>query len=83
MGRSSRPKWTINPKRNQTWDEVIDDVEEHFVESLEDWRKQVGLDKMTLMGHSLGGYFATCYALKYPKRVEKLVLISPGKNKRY
>ncbi|KAI9490194.1 Alpha/Beta hydrolase protein [Zychaea mexicana] len=78
MGRSSRPKWTINPKRNQTWDEVIDEVEEHFVESLEDWRKRIGLETMTLMGHSLGGYFATCYALKYPKRVEKLVLISPA-----
>ncbi|KAI9277245.1 Alpha/Beta hydrolase protein [Phascolomyces articulosus] len=78
MGRSSRPKWTINPKRNQTWDEVIDEVEDHFVESLEDWRKQVGLEKMVLMGHSLGGYFSTCYALKYPERVEKLVLISPA-----
>ncbi|KAI8139653.1 Alpha/Beta hydrolase protein [Fennellomyces sp. T-0311] len=78
MGRSSRPKWTINPKRSQSWDDVIDDVEEHFVESLEDWRKRVGLDKMTLMGHSLGGYFATCYALKYPQRVEKLILVSPA-----
>ena len=33
---------------------------------------------MTLFGHSLGGYFATCYALKYPERVEKLILVSPA-----
>lgn len=33
---------------------------------------------MTLFGHSLGGYFATCYALKYPQRVEKLILVSPA-----
>jgi cardiolipin-specific phospholipase len=53
-------------------------VENHFVESLEDWRTTVGLEKMTLFGHSLGGYFATCYALKYPHRVEKLILVSPA-----
>lgn len=48
------------------------------MESLEDWRAKVGLEKMTLFGHSLGGYFATCYALKYPERVEKLILVSPA-----
>lgn len=78
MGNSSRPKWTLNRKSNQTWDEIVEDVEEHFVESLEDWRTKVGLEKMTLFGHSLGGYFATCYALKYPERVEKLILVSPA-----
>lgn len=54
-------------------------VENHFIDSLEDWRKKIGLEKMTLAGHSLGGYFATCYSKKYPERVEKLYLISPGK----
>lgn len=29
------------------------------------------------MGHSLGGYLATRYALKYPEHVQKLVLLSP------
>ena len=78
MGNSSRPKWTLNRKSNQTWEEIVEDVEDHFVESLEDWRVRVGLEKMTLFGHSLGGYFATCYALKYPQRVEKLILVSPA-----
>jgi cardiolipin-specific phospholipase len=79
MGRSSRPKWTIAKKANETWDEIVKEVEDHFVQSLEDWRESIGLEKMTLLGHSLGGYFATCYALQYPQRVEKLVLVSPGK----
>ncbi|KAI8351492.1 Alpha/Beta hydrolase protein [Choanephora cucurbitarum] len=78
MGNSSRPKWTISKQSKQTWDDIVTEVEEHFVESLEDWREKVGLDKMTLFGHSLGGYFATCYALKYPQYVEKLILVSPA-----
>ncbi|KAI9468508.1 MAG: Alpha/Beta hydrolase protein [Benjaminiella poitrasii] len=78
MGNSSRPKWTIAKSSNQTWDDIVQVVEDHFVESLESWRSNVGIDKMTLMGHSLGGYFATCYALKYPDRVQKLILVSPA-----
>ena len=33
---------------------------------------------MTLIGHSLGAYFSTVYALRYPQRVHKLVLLSPA-----
>ncbi|CAO3617084.1 unnamed protein product [Cunninghamella blakesleeana] len=78
MGRSSRPKWTITKNSKQSWDDIVEEVEDHFVESLESWRKSVGLEKMTLFGHSLGGYFASCYSLKYPERVEKLILVSPA-----
>ena len=35
------------------------------------------VDKMTLVGHSMGGYMAVCYALKYPGRLNKLILASP------
>jgi pimeloyl-ACP methyl ester carboxylesterase len=37
----------------------------------------MGLDKMVLFGHSLGGYLSTCYALQNPDKVEKLLLVSP------
>ncbi|KAJ2701842.1 hypothetical protein FB645_004515 [Coemansia sp. IMI 203386] len=75
MGRSSRPTYTS--KRAETEDERVAGAESFFVESLEEWRKRMGLEKMTLCGHSFGGYMSTLYALKYPERVEKLVLISP------
>ncbi|WKT45587.1 hypothetical protein QSH57_010461 [Fusarium oxysporum f. sp. vasinfectum] len=31
----------------------------------------------TLLGHSLGGYLAVSYAIKYPGRLKKLILASP------
>ncbi|KAK0498549.1 Alpha/Beta hydrolase protein [Armillaria luteobubalina] len=40
--------------------------------------RKMGLDKMTLVGHSLGAYFSVVYALKYPTRVNKLILLSPA-----
>lgn len=33
--------------------------------------------KFYLMGHSLGAYLGGHYALKFPHRVEKLVMVSP------
>ena len=64
FGRSSRPEL------------VTDDgaTEEEFVHYIEEWRKVVGLEKMILLGHSLGGYLAMAYALKYPSRIKHLIL---------
>lgn len=58
FGRSSRPTFGRDAK----------DAEEQFVQSLEDWRKAEGLEHMILLGHDLGGYVSTAYALKYPHR---------------
>ena len=74
MGRSSRPPFRVRAKDRQ---ESIKEAEDWFVDSLEEWRKERKLDRFTLMGHSLGGYMAACYCLKYPGRVNKLFLVSP------
>ena len=36
--------------------------EQFFVEGIERWRRSVGLERVVLLGHSFGGYFAACYA---------------------
>ncbi|KAJ8377064.1 hypothetical protein SKAU_G00076440 [Synaphobranchus kaupii] len=52
-------------------------AEEHFLDSIEHWRRAVGLERMILLGHSLGGYLATSYAIQYPERVSHLILVDP------
>ncbi|KAL9115250.1 MAG: hypothetical protein Q9227_001044 [Pyrenula ochraceoflavens] len=74
MGRSSRPPFRIRAKERS---EQIKEAESWFVDALEEWRIQRKLDKFTLLGHSLGGYMAVCYALKYPGHLNKLILASP------
>ncbi|RMZ88896.1 hypothetical protein DV736_g3874, partial [Chaetothyriales sp. CBS 134916] len=74
MGRSSRPPFRIQAKGR---DQQIAEAEDWFVDSLEEWRASNKIDKMTLLGHSMGGYMAVCYALKYPGRLNKLILASP------
>jgi pimeloyl-ACP methyl ester carboxylesterase len=46
-----------------------------FVDVLEQWRRAVGLTRLTLIGHSLGGAVAAAYALAHPAQLERLVLI--------
>jgi cardiolipin-specific phospholipase len=38
----------------------------------------MGLERMTLIGHSLGAYLSVAYALRHPERVSKLILLSPA-----
>ncbi|KAI0316977.1 alpha/beta-hydrolase [Amylostereum chailletii] len=77
MGRSSRPPFRIKAKREDV-SARVSEAESFFIDSLEQWRAKQGLDKMTLVGHSLGGYLSVAYALRYPERVNKLVLLSPA-----
>lgn len=67
FGRSSRPPFSTDP--------IV--AETQFVESIEDWRKELGLKDMILMGHSFGGYLTASYALRYPQYVKALVLADP------
>ena len=55
----------------------VSSAESFFVESLESWRKQHNINKMTLAGHSMGGYLSVAYAERYPQFVDKLILLSP------
>ena len=37
----------------------------------------VQVKEFVLLGHSLGGYLATAYTIRYPQRVSHLVLVDP------
>ena len=67
FGRSSRPTFGDDPEI----------VEETFVNSIEDTRKELGLEKFILVGHSFGGYLAYAYAIKHPNQVKSLILADP------
>jgi cardiolipin-specific phospholipase len=56
----------------------VKEAESFFIEALEEWRVKMGHEKMNLVGHSLGGYLSVAYALKYPERVSRLILLSPA-----
>ncbi len=51
---------------------------EKHINDLELLRKELNLDKMTIVGHSMGAVLASAYASKYPKHIKKLVLLSPA-----
>ncbi|XP_022094567.1 protein ABHD4-like isoform X2 [Acanthaster planci] len=67
FGRSSRPVIPREPEQ----------AEEAFVESIEAWRSQVGIQEMILVGHSFGGYLTYSYSIRHPDRVKHLVLADP------
>ena len=58
FGRSSRPKFSSSSEG----------AEAEFVECVEEWRKAMNLKKFVLLGHSMGGYLAAAYAIKYPEK---------------
>lgn len=64
FGKSSRPKFSKDAK------EII----MQYVNSIEKWRESMRIEKMILLGHSFGGYLSTAYSIKFPGRIEHLVL---------
>ena len=64
---SSRPTFSSNAL----------EAESQYVESIEKWRKKMGLQKFILLGHSFGGFIAAAYALQHPDQVAHLILADP------
>ncbi len=50
---------------------------EQFAEDVEAFADALDLEEFTLVGHSLGGATALRYAIRYPHRLERLVLLNP------
>ncbi|QPG94917.1 hypothetical protein C2857_007301 [Epichloe festucae Fl1] len=74
MGNSSRPPFRIHARGTE---EKIEEAENWFIDALEEWRRARKIERFTLLGHSLGGYLAVSYAIKYPGHLKKLILASP------
>jgi pimeloyl-ACP methyl ester carboxylesterase len=49
-----------------------------YASGLRDLLIALGVDKATIVGHSLGGGVAMQFAYQFPERVERLVLVSSG-----
>lgn len=71
MGLSGKP--SINYSSLST-DQTI----RLFIDSIDAWATEVGLERFHLIGHSLGGYICSHFAQKKPQRVVSLTLLSPG-----
>lgn len=56
---------------------------EFFAEVLRGVVKELALERVVLVGHSMGGQIAMTYALQYPGEVEALVLASPAGFERF
>ncbi|TRY62191.1 hypothetical protein TCAL_13019, partial [Tigriopus californicus] len=67
FARSSRPAFSSDPET----------AEGQFVVALEEWRRQLKLAKICLLGHSFGGYLSCAYALQHPEHVGHLIAADP------
>lgn len=67
FGRSTRTVFPASPMG----------AEEVFVDTLEVWRKAMGLQQFVLLGHSFGAYIACAYSIRHPSRVRHLILVDP------
>jgi len=77
MGRSARVPFVVDAKRDDIPGRVRE-AEAFFIDSLEEWREKMKLEKVTLVSVGFGAYISVTYALKYPTRVSRLVLLSPA-----
>jgi pimeloyl-ACP methyl ester carboxylesterase len=50
-------------------------LREHARDFVKGVLDSLGIEKVTLLGSSIGGYFSLVFALAYPERVDKLILL--------
>jgi pimeloyl-ACP methyl ester carboxylesterase len=51
---------------------------EDYVQWLDEFFTELDLDHVNLIGYSYGGWIASLYALSYPERLNKMILLSPA-----
>lgn len=56
---------------------------EQLTDDIEGLRQYLGLDKISLMGHSFGGMVAQVYATRYPESLDKLVLVCTAPSREF
>ena len=49
-----------------------------YANGMRDLLTVLGIDRVTVVGHSLGGGVAMQFAYQYPERTERMVLVAPG-----
>jgi proline iminopeptidase len=48
------------------------------IADIERVRRLLGVERLTIIGHSFGAFLATLYACEFPERVEAMVLVAPA-----
>lgn len=89
FGNSARPKFPKELVKRLSSAPDLDqinqaiEVENWFIDKLEEWRIEKGIEHFDLIAHSMGAYISSCYLMKYNKNidrsmmVEKFALVSP------
>lgn len=74
--------YLVNPQDFKEYQEyftpIVKDLETFYTSALDKWRELLGLEKIDyLVGHSYGGYWSASYGVRYPHRLNNLILLSP------
>ena len=57
---------------------VVEYTMDFFIDFFESFLDNLGISEASIIGSSLGGHIATEFAIRFPRMVEKLVLVSPA-----
>lgn len=90
---ASAERWTsVFPRLSETFEVIIPDIVgfgysdkptveytmDFFVGFLDSFMRALHIKQASFVGWSFGGYLATEYAMKFPSKVNKLILVSPA-----